>query len=312
MSLTREIKDFLDNQLRYWPDARKLYDALSEVRHRDIYSGSFPVRLQYNPARAISANSKVDSASIARRPCFLCKGNRPCEQRFRNDFDGLETLVNPFPIFPYHYTLASKEHIHQDSVNLRLMGNIALCLSGMVIFYNGSKAGASAPDHLHFQAGNVDFLPVCEILETAPGDLMKVGEGFSAYYPQELPIEAIHFISREVSGEMCRWFDTLLPEDDETGLPDKGKRNILMWTGADKMLHTLFIPRQAHRPDCYFKSEDNGRLVVSPGAVDMAGVVILPREADYNNITGADLREIFRQVSFSFRESENFRNLMLL
>lgn len=305
------MADFFARQLACWPDAARRYEALGQVRVRVVDVGGFPVRLQYNPARAVSSGAKVDAASIAARPCFLCASNRPAVQIAGDMFEGIHTLVNPFPIFSRHLTLAGSDHRHQDTADFAVMATIAQALPGMVTFYNGSKAGASAPDHMHFQAGEKDFLPVCAILEHDPGQLLKSTDEFRAYFPDVLPVNAVHFVSRGFSEEMRIWTDTLLPPGDLAGMPDRGMRNLLMWADSRGDLHTLFMPRSAHRPACYSMPEGEGRLMVSPGAVDMAGVLILPRLHDYEAMTRDDIRRIYDEVSFRYRESACFRNLML-
>lgn len=321
MSQTKALLDFFERQMDSWPEAAERYDALAHIKERVLNTGKstnlielsaedheLPVRLQFNPARAVSTAAKVDKAAIAARPCFLCKDNRPASQIIYTGFEGYDTLVNPFPIFPKHFTIACKEHRHQDTADFREMARIAKELPGMTVFYNGSQAGASAPDHLHFQAGNKDFLPVCSLLEKAPGSLMYATSQFKAYYPDTLPISAVHFISEEVDSEMLIWINTLLPTDDETLLPNAGMRNLLMWVDDNAALHTLFMPRAKHRPECYY-AEDG--FMVSPGAVDMAGVIILPRHADFEKISMNDIRHIYDEVSFEYRDTERFQRLML-
>lgn len=311
MSETENLVRFHDRQLAAWPEARERYEALTHVRVREISLGGFTVRLQFNPGRAVSTGARTDSASIAARPCFLCAANRPAEQCIFDAYPGVDTLVNPFPIFRRHFTIAAKDHRHQDTVDFVGMSRIASTLPGMVTFYNGSQAGASAPDHLHIQAGEKDFLPLCAYLEAEPGELMKSDGSFSAYSPDGLPVSAVHFTSRQITPEMCLWLDTLLPADS-LGVPRKGMRNVLMWSDAEGCLHTVLLPRAVHRPACYFRPEEEGRLMVSPGAVDMAGVLILPREADFENISRTDIRQIYDEVSFPYKESPQFQRLLLL
>jgi len=40
------------------------------------------------------------------------------------------------------------------------MLSLSEAMSSYTVFYNGPQCGASAPDHLHFQAGNNGFMPV--------------------------------------------------------------------------------------------------------------------------------------------------------
>lgn len=312
MNKTQELKAFFKRQLEIWPEAAARYEALSQVQMRTVAIDDFEVRLQYNPARSLSSTAKLDKASIAARPCFLCKNNRPKEQVIYEGFDGFDTLVNPYPIFPEHFTIAGKQHVLQDTADFFRMAEIAASLPGFVVFFNGSTAGASAPDHLHFQAGNKDFLPVCALLENNPGELMKTTPEFSAFCTDNLPVYAVHFVSDGMPAEVNKWIDALVPDGADTVSVQHGMRNLLMWVDEDDKLHTLLFPRKKHRPECYSLSEEQGGLLVSPGAVDMAGVIIITRESDFHKIGKGDLRSIFAEVSYPYKESARFKNLMLL
>lgn len=315
-NITHLLIDFLNAQLKVWPIAAERYAALNNVVTREVLVSDFRVRLQFNPARVNSVSANVDRKYIDSRPCFLCSSNRPSEQLVLNPLEfedlGFDVLINPFPIFPQHFTIASREHKPQDSVDVFEMAKISLCLPGMVTFFNGAEAGASAPDHLHLQCGNIDFLPLCREMQNNPGQLLVSTGTFKAYYNAGLPMETVHFVSQEMTDEIKFWLDTLLPVCEATGMPQTGRRNILMWPDDEGLLHTLMFPRKAHRPSCYFASEDKGRLMVSPGAVDMAGVLILPREEDYKLISKSDIRKIYSEVSFSFMDTLQFQKLMLL
>jgi hypothetical protein len=54
--------------------------------------------------------------------------------------------------------------------------------------------------------------------------------------------------------------------------------------------------RQKHRPDAYF-AEGKNRIFVSPGAIDMAGVIITPRLNDYKRLDCNTIRYIYQEVS---------------
>jgi len=265
------LEELLQNQMACWPLASKNYRALQSVKTREVDVDGFRIRLQYNPARAVSTGAKTDAASIASRPCFLCSKNRPAEQLILNEIEGYETLVNPFPIFPRHFTVAASSHIPQECMSHEDMLKLACMHPGYAVFYNGSKSGASAPDHLHYQIGNIDFLPICRMAET--GDL------------DNTPMKIIH----------CTEGYPLPPEYD--AMVHRGLVNILVWAAeaTDGQIHTLIFPRRKHRPDCYY-AEGEKRIMVSPGAVDMAGVLILPRLEDFEKITSDDIRKIYDEV----------------
>lgn len=155
---------FITAQRAEWPLAARNFDALDGVEVRSIAMPGMDIKVQFNPARIVSSGAKVDARSLAERPCFLCGKNRPAEQR-GIDWRGYTVLVNPFPIFPRHLTIPAVGHTPQR-IQGRVADMLALAaeLPGYTVFYNGPRCGASAPDHMHFQAGNSDFLPIWQRL----------------------------------------------------------------------------------------------------------------------------------------------------
>lgn len=161
-----EISNFIQRQLASWPAAAARFEALNHVVTRQ--AGNYTV--QFNPARAVSTAAKVDVKSIEARPCFLCRKNRP-ECQIALPWEDLEILVNPFPIFPGHLTIAAVEHIPQSLAGRAgQMRRLSRVLEGYTVFFNGAGSGASAPDHFHFQA--------------VPSRYMRVSD---LYYSYELP-----------------------------------------------------------------------------------------------------------------------------
>ena len=288
------IEQFFYDQIDSWPLARENYDQLRAVEQRTIMFGEFPVVLQWNPARIRSTAAKVDSASISQRPCFLCRDNRPDEQIVDESLvPDYDFLVNPFPIFPFHYTISCREHCHQDNINLRTMAEFAIEHPELVAFYNGSKSGASAPDHLHFQAGNKEFLPLCDYIDysTARIDVDFFPLVVRTYH--ELPMKFLHITLQCDDDEALQArLDTI-----DALCADKAMRNIFMLVKKEGFLEVLLFPRISHRPSCYFLTGEN-QMLVSPGAVDMAGVIILPREEDFDKITKEDVVKIYSEVGF--------------
>lgn len=308
-----DLKGFLDHQLDVWPQAACAFKSLTGVMLRSIIVDGFPIRLQCNPARIKSAAAKVDSASIRKRPCFLCSSHRPQEQ-YALPFiasRSYEILVNPFPIAPQHFTIAATEHAHQDMLNPKDMESFVRLYPDYIAFYNGSAAGASAPDHLHFQACNKDFLQdLIDALSVNPGEMVKYTSVCRFYSCTHLPMFCVHFISEYLNEESLCWLGSLLKQNSTTMTPDTGMRNIIMWMDEDKMLHTLLLPRSAHRPACYY-AEGESQLLVSPGAIDMAGVIILPRREDFDRISSAHIHHIFQEVSLDYRSLPAFRDLIM-
>jgi len=160
-SFADEAEALLQRQLHEWPLVADNYRALQALCMRTIEVGGVSVRLQYNPARIRSTASKVDAVSLSERPCFLCDAHRPVEQLSLPIGGQYKLLVNPYPIFPRHFTLPSVVHTPQAIIGrFADMLELASLLPEYVIFYNGARCGASAPDHMHFQAGNRGFVPI--------------------------------------------------------------------------------------------------------------------------------------------------------
>ena len=293
-----ELQSLLKRQLAGWPEAARRYRDLREVQTKEITIGGMPVRVQYNPARAVSTLARTDAASIAARPCFLCRENRP-QQQEALPFEGCdgrryEILVNPFPIFPEHFTIPAVDHVPQRIAGrFPDMLRIAEAFPDMTVFYNGPESGASAPDHFHFQMGCKGFLPV----EThfgllGPKTVMRPGVAAialtSAYIPGLPVITAPDAESAEAA--FLRVLRSL-PVSPRTGEP---QLNILCWREQD-IFRVLVIPRNAHRPSCYYAPEGEA-VRISPASVDLGGVFIVPVEEDFRRTDAGVLQNIIRET----------------
>lgn len=310
---TSDLFDAFRRQLDTWPMAADNYRKLSEVRQNQMRFGDLTVATQFNPARAVSTGAKVDAKTISERPCFLCECNRPPQQFPLERFGDWEVLLNPFPIFDIHFTIAHTRHQHQDNIDFADMARFTLTHLGLLTFYNGSASGASCPDHLHFQATRSSLLPICGYLEEAPGKLVAKQKNFTVYIADELPAAALHIVSDGFAAEIQKWADMLLKPDD-CGIPDKSLRNLLMWTDRSGRLHTLLFPREKHRPDCYTSDAadcTDGHYMVSPGAIDMACLVITPRLCDYERLGVFQIARLLSEVSYDFTSSDMLRNLLM-
>lgn len=282
-----DIFSFFDNQLLSWELARNNFVNLEKVEEKTFFFQKFPVKLQYNPTRIRSTAAKVDDKSIAERKCFLCKENRPAEQLIFDDVPDYDVLVNPYPIFNKHFTISYKTHIHQDRISIDVMCYFATRHTDLVVFYNASKSGASAPDHLHFQAGNKDYLPICEYIETGNWKFDVESDNLKIRVSDTTPMPFYHIQCSHISCDIEKLIDYLSE--------DKQFRNLLVW-GKENILNILLFPRVKHRPECYY-AEDESQIMVSPGAVDMAGVLILPRKEDFDKITESEILSIYSEVS---------------
>ncbi|MCM1377629.1 MAG: DUF4922 domain-containing protein [Clostridium sp.] len=291
-----ELQDFVESQLQHWDLAQANYLGLGATDRRRFQLGDFPCFVQYNPARIKSTGAKVDATSIDSRPCFLCKENRPKEQITEMAYEGWELLVNPYPIFPLHFTIPFIKHEPQDEIPLE-MASIAERWPGMAVFFNGARAGASAPDHAHMQMVAASELPLLAVTEkwhpvSAPG--IKHSSSFGGDFPFEWWSAVI---TPDLEGmKSLAELPTLYGFDPETGLRDRGLVNAFFWIDTKSaLLRAIVVPRRRHRPAC-FAEDASRRLLVSPGAIDMAGVVVCPRKEDFESITEEDLRKIYAEV----------------
>lgn len=286
---TTRLRHFIDCQLNAWPMAAQNYEALNHVHTRHIRVGGGYVKLQHNPARAISTGASLKSSDIAARPCFLCTANRPKAQLTFGKADGYEILLNPFPIFSVHLTISSLTHERQTS-DLPAMFRFALAHPGLAAFYNGARSGASAPDHRHFQAAPEADIPLLGMIGAeAPRIVAPYGVGA---YVTDVSSDAEASRLEEICGI-----------DPDTDHSDQTLKNVLCHALPDGRVRFVIIPRRRHRPEQYF-AEGANRIMVSPGAIDVAGLIITPRESDFNNITAADMKDVFAQTTFSAAELE--------
>ncbi|HIR33944.1 MAG TPA: DUF4922 domain-containing protein [Candidatus Coprenecus merdigallinarum] len=299
------MHNLFDRQLAAWPEAARRYRDLQNIETREIDLGGMPVRIQFNPARAVSTLARTDAAAIKARPCFLCRGNRPRQQEAL-PFEGCdgrryEVLVNPFPIFPEHYTVPAVEHTPQRIAGrFPDMLRLADAFPDMVVFYNGPESGASAPDHFHFQMGCRGFLPVeTHFDRLRPVTVMRPGRAsisVTSGYISGLPV----ITAPDEASATAAFLRVLrsLPVSPATGEP---QLNILCWRetpaygGSGALFHTLVIPRKAHRPSCYFAPEDRA-VRISPASVDLGGVFIVPVEADFRRVNAQVLRDIIEET----------------
>ena len=294
------LQRFFNRQLERWESARTGYRALSRVCTREVSLGNAAVVLQYNPARMRSTTARIDEKSIVERKCFLCEKNRPLEQ-IGWDVDGrFELLLNPYPILPLHFTIASRRHQPQRiGSNMGAMVKLLSRYRNLTVFYNGPESGASAPDHLHLQAGMGMVLPLQSSWHRLSRDLeMVVGkdenEGIFVVHEYFCPAFLIRSQKKETVEKLFSRLYAALPI---TGDSPEPRMNIIGWRNGEDYLIVVF-PRKQHRPSCYYE-EGAKQCLVSPGALDMAGLLITPREEDFEKLSGDDIEKIFEEVSLS-------------
>ena len=290
------LTDFFHNQLNQWKDVAKRFEELKGVQTREVGSAL----AQFNPARLVSTGAKIDKATLAKRPCFLCEKNRPVEQIVLPFGEGFDILVNPFPILPVHFTIPSCHHQLQAIVeNYVQIHRLLRVYPQLMVFYNGPKCGASAPDHLHFQAGTSGILPLQRdwqrLYETSV-PLLKLNDAEGIYEIKDYICPALAIVSHTEKHDVELFsclYEALPMKEDET----EPMMNIVAWRNGEAFISVVF-PREKHRPDCY-SAEGEAQCLVSPGSLDMAGLMILPRQSDFEGMTSERAKVILREVSLS-------------
>ena len=255
---------------------------------------------QFNPARLVSTGAKIDKATLAKRPCFLCEKNRPGEQIVLPFGEGFDILVNPFPILSVHFTIPSRHHqLQAIAENYVQIHRLLRAYPQLMVFYNGPKCGASAPDHLHFQAGTSGMLPLqrdWKRLRETSVPLLKLNDAEGIYEIKDYICPALAIVSHteKHDTELFNYLYKALPlKEDET----EPMMNIVAWRSEEGFVSVVF-PREKHRPDCYL-AEGEGQCLVSPGSLDMAGLLILPRQSDFEGMTAERAEAVLREVSLS-------------
>ncbi|MDE6547503.1 MAG: DUF4922 domain-containing protein [Muribaculaceae bacterium] len=281
--------EFIDGQLAEWPLARENYQALGKIERRSMQLGDLIVGIQHNPARIVSTGAKTDAKSLAERPCFLCKKNRPPQQVGINIAEGWELLLNPYPIFPTHFTIVSIKHMPQEGFPLDMV-TMAEKLPGHTVFFNGKRSGASCPDHLHCQAVKTHELPLMQLIEK--NHSLDSGRVAS---PRDLGLDVPFDFKSIIITPDLDGMSELASIETTIGKKhiDDGKLNAFVWIDGNGLLRICAIPRNMHRPSCY--GPEDGQHLISPGCIDMAGVIIAPLKKDYESLTEEDVRNIYSE-----------------
>ncbi|TWV13159.1 DUF4922 domain-containing protein [Bacteroidaceae bacterium HV4-6-C5C] len=334
--MNQKVKNLFAEQFNDWELARNNYNALSGVRVKELNVAGIPYKVQFNPARIVSSGAKVDSKSIKERKCFLCPANLPKEQKGIPFLRHYQILINPFPIFPRHLTIPELEHAEQR-IETRFgdMLELAKDLPEYVIFYNGPKCGASAPDHAHFQAGNKGFMPIEQTWrQTIAGRILDYGEA-TLWYLKDAPRNTLIIEATEKEdaeklfknlyacltplGRSCSEENSCLEKEEKMN-GEEPMMNVLAWyenkrtnnskevkgfekgTGCTEVTEATWVicvfPREKHRPACY-TAEGDANLLSSPASVDLGGVFILPVEKDFLKIGAPDIEQILTEVCLS-------------
>jgi ATP adenylyltransferase/5',5'''-P-1,P-4-tetraphosphate phosphorylase II len=300
VELQNKVNELLTQQLSQWDLAARNYEGLKKVlKHTFIWESDITIGVQFNPERIVSSSAKVDKASIEQRKCFLC--HLPPQQESVAFGDEYLILVNPFPIFSRHLTIPHISHTDQ-----RIKGKMADMLllarelDEFTVFYNGPRCGASAPDHFHFQAGNKGFMNIEREIHKLHKITVKTENGTTASYLYDY-LRPVLILEGDNEDTLCRWFDQvyqilekIAPQDEEPMM------NVLANYQSQRWSICVF-PRKLHRPWQYF-AEGTDHFLISPGAVDMGGVFIVPRQEDFNKITPEVIESILEQVGIGEKE----------
>ena len=296
------ISRFFNRQLEMWEDARHRFRDLKHVEVRQL---SDQLKVQFNPARIVSTGAKIDKHTLGERPCFLCERNRPKEQMTKQIDDHFQLLVNPFPILPVHFTIPATKH--QPQSIYRHYGEMHRLLSlhsELMVFYNGPKCGASAPDHLHFQAGTSGVLPLqtnWQRLSRNLSDVISLNDEEKISVLRDFLVPAFVIISKSEDSDE-ELFHRLYRSMPMRGDESDPMMNIIAWRKGDEFI-SVVIPREKHRPDAYF-AEGEAQMMVSPGALDMAGLIITPREEDFSKINLDKATALLRECGISAEKME--------
>ena len=296
------ISRFFNRQLEMWEDARHRF---RDLKHVEVHQLSDQLKVQFNPARIVSTGAKIDKHTLGERPCFLCERNRPKEQMTKQIDDHFQLLVNPFPILPVHFTIPATKH--QPQSIYRHYGEMHRLLSlhsELMVFYNGPKCGASAPDHLHFQAGTSGVLPLqtnWQRLSRNLTDVISLNDEEKISVLRDFLVPAFVIISKSEDSDE-ELFHRLYRSMPMRGDESEPMMNIIAWRKGDEFV-SVVIPREKHRPDAYF-AEGEAQMMVSPGALDMAGLIITPREEDFSKINLDKATALLRECGISAEKME--------
>ncbi len=315
----QEVQAFHAQELAGWDEAARHYAELEKVETREIVVGDVTLIAQWNPARIVSTGAKVDKKSIAERPCFLCNHNRSPQQHELPTDKHYQILVNPYPILPGHLTIPTRRHQPQSIFNhFGTLRKMAWNLDEHIIFYNGAQCGASCPDHCHLQAGMRGVLPLERDWKLYEPNLVKLypsteeqeaeieeagnkqGCGLYLLTSWACPAFVIRSLPTEPDSILCQRLYNALPVVEGEMEP---RLNAISWrqhgvAGRNDEVITVIFPRRKHRPACY------ERIMVSPGALDMGGLLVTPRKEDFDRLTPLLAKGILQEVALSEEEIE--------
>ena len=306
MKLFEQITDMFSRELELRGRAFVNYEALDQVEVKDMTIDGFPAKLFFNPARVRSVMADVSPEALQKRACFLCPdGLEPLQLTTVWDSPTGQTYfirVNPFPIFNHHFTISSAIHERQTfAPHMESMLHLAQAMPEMSIFYNGPMCGASAPDHMHFQA--------------VPRHSMPIEDHFDTNYANAVLVQESDLQSHLTALEKVLSKASIPENASQTGSLTAGasrteewepRWNIISWyepesspnslIASSPKFNTIVFFRRESRPQCFFAPE-NERILFSPGTVEMGGVGIVANRESFDRITPEVLRSMIQEVA---------------
>ncbi|MEN6621839.1 MAG: DUF4922 domain-containing protein [Smithella sp.] len=287
----------LEEQKKTWPTLGAAYKGLAEVQIKSLFCNGCKVLVQFNPARSVSSGAAVDQESIKKRACFLCPDNLPCEQKGILYKKKYLILCNPAPIFEKHFTIVHVQHQPQAITgSIESLLDISADLSpDFIVFYNGPACGASAPDHLHFQAVPANVLPLSEIFPDHFGKIENTP--VQIYKAEGINRSAVIISGRDKSLLLSKFARLMQAAHNIVAASDEPMINVLCFY-KDESWRVIIFFRGKHRPAAFYQEGDR-RIFVSPGSIDMAGVIITPLKLDFDRLDCEGISRIYDEVSIT-------------
>jgi hypothetical protein len=306
------VRRLFKQQSENWDLLKAGLAALHDVKTNKFLFNGYEIHTQFNPLRINSTSADVSSEAVNNRACFLCAENLPAEQQGLLYNEKYLILCNPYPIFSEHLTAACTVHKPQRiKKSFADMLRLSRDFKDYCFIYNGPESGASAPDHLHFQACKKDTLPIdfdyegmkneygTEIVSNALS-VFAIDDGIR----RMLSIESVsvRHLSKAFK-EIYNLYSNISRNHVEPMM------NIITSFGEESGWRVIIFFRKKHRPDAYFK-EGDGNILVSPASIDLGGVLITPLEKDFIKIDKDIVSGILGEVALGVEEFEYIKTTL--
>lgn len=292
--MNEQLEQLHNTQMEEFELAAHHFGELKQVKVRNIECNGFTFVLQHNPTRMLSTAAKVDAQSLKERKCFLCPQQMPATQKGIPYGTRYNLFINPYPIFPRHFTVPDRTHCLQlFDGRIDDMLSMAETFTAYTVFYNGPQSGASAPDHFHFQLAQRHIMPI----ESDTAQERIIAKSPTAHIATiDNYLRKVILLHSTDKQQLCELFgrivDIIAQVQPNTPEP---MMNILAWYDCKTWTVALF-PRRQHRPWQFF-AEGKEHILFSPGCVDFAGLLIIPRQEDFMLHTPETLADLFGQLT---------------